>query len=563
MFEALPSHPDALTFRDRLVRACVETPAMGLVLHSVAGPSVLLATVEGTPLVFLAALESASPETLQAQVRQLLAAVDPGGTLTLVVVSGTSATIRAVRAEAPRLQLRRQRNVLHVTTDGVLTRVAGAGLAGLEDALRRARADPGFEPVDLSALMARQSHALRAERDFAAKLKQSRTFVTYALVCINAAMFAAQLFFGAEMRVLADDRLGALTQGGVLAGEWWRLWASTMLHGSILHLGFNMMALLSFAPLLETVLGRARFFCLYALSGLGGALLSATLHATGYSLGASGAIWGVMTGGAALVLRPQGLLPPLTRALLKRRVWVPIAINIALSFTPGIDLWSHLGGGLAGFLLVVSGLAVAGLSGQGAALAPRREGRGALAVALLLALGMGASVVAASVKGRPWELLAPPPAVEVPLEGTPLVQPVPGGTPLRERPSVGTSSRVFVAGSLLRDPLAIVVTVTPETAVPGDGEDELRARLANTPWENGKRDQDTTLVQRGLQPWAIDAFLQDNGVRAYRGYTLVGYPAGEPLAPMHVLVYVLVHPEAPAAWKALAADLATGTELRR
>jgi membrane associated rhomboid family serine protease len=74
------------------------------------------------------------------------------------------------------------------------------------------------------------------------------------------------------------------------------------------------------------------------------------------SVGASGAIWGLMAAGFGMVLRPGGPLPRLVAQRLRQRLLGVLAINGALSFLPGIDLWAHLGGGLAGFALAMGGL---------------------------------------------------------------------------------------------------------------------------------------------------------------------------------------------------------------
>jgi len=58
----------------------------------------------------------------------------------------------------------------------------------------------------------------------------------------------------------------------IAQGEWWRLLTSTLLHGSILHLLFNMYALYWLGPQLERSLGHVRFAALYILSALGGSV---------------------------------------------------------------------------------------------------------------------------------------------------------------------------------------------------------------------------------------------------------------------------------------------------
>src|SRR6185369_182404 len=127
------------------------------------------------------------------------------------------------------------------------------------------------------------------------------------------------------------------------------------------HLAVNMIALASFGPLLERLLGPRRYILLYGLSGLGAGLASALLRGPGVSVGASGAIWGLMAAGVGLALWPRGLLPLLRLDQARRRATFPLVINIAYSFSPGVDLWAHFGGGLVGFALMATGLITRGV----------------------------------------------------------------------------------------------------------------------------------------------------------------------------------------------------------
>lgn len=561
MFEALPSSPDALTLRNRLVKAFLEAEGSGLVLHSVAGPAALLTSLEGAHVVFVAALEGLPPAAIEEHVRALLEA-GGNGPLALIIVGGDERPLEALRGAADRTRGSRRRTIAFVTVDGRVRTLAGPPLPALEPAVARARAEPPLAQVDLSALAVAQSNALRQERDFALRLRATRPYASFALVALNATLFAAQLVFGGSGSLLADARMGALSQAGVVAGEWWRLWASTLLHGGLLHLVFNMVALLSLAPFLETVLGSARFFSLYALAGLGGALLSAALHADGYAVGASGAIWGVMGGSAALVLRPRGLVPPMTSGLLKRRAWVPIAVNVAISFLPGIDLWSHLGGGATGFVLVLAGAATAGLApvALGAPpLATRRITRlWPLASATLLAAAMLGSSTAAILRGRPWELRWPPPLIDVELAGAGLRQALPAGAEPREETRDGSPHRAFAWGDLRVDPLAVIVQIVP-SSVPSDAPEaavapELLQELTDAPIADGtKRLEEAFLDRRDGVTWARDAHVHANGVELHRACAILGG--------RFVLTTALLNPGAGGTWRRLVSSVVTGTAL--
>jgi len=127
----------------------------------------------------------------------------------------------------------------------------------------------------------------------------------------------------------------------IAQGEWWRLLTSTLLHGSILHLLFNMYALYWLGPQLERSLGHMRFAALYVLSALGGSVASywfSDLRTV--SVGASGAIFGLIT--ATIVIGRE------MRTDVSQLV-VLLGLNVVIGFLqPGIDWRAHFGGAVTG-----------------------------------------------------------------------------------------------------------------------------------------------------------------------------------------------------------------------
>jgi membrane associated rhomboid family serine protease len=148
---------------------------------------------------------------------------------------------------------------------------------------------------------------------------------------------------GANLRVVVP--------GGVIDGEYYRLFTSMFLHYGILHLLMNMWALWVLGRSLESVLGPVRFLALYLVSGLGGsvaALMFQNIYVQ--SAGASGAIFGLFAA-LIVVLRRMG------RSIAGV---VPILV-INLIFTisvPGISIAAHLGGMITGGI-VAAGIAYA------------------------------------------------------------------------------------------------------------------------------------------------------------------------------------------------------------
>ncbi len=135
---------------------------------------------------------------------------------------------------------------------------------------------------------------------------------------------------------------GVLHGFSVATGEWWRLFTGAFLHSGILHLGMNMLLLWFLSQELEPALGRVQFVLLYLTSLLGGSfgvLVASPLQPT---VGASGAVFGLM--GALIVFQLRA----------KQNPWQSgigglVLINVVLTFAlPGISIGGHIGGLLAG-----------------------------------------------------------------------------------------------------------------------------------------------------------------------------------------------------------------------
>jgi membrane associated rhomboid family serine protease len=132
---------------------------------------------------------------------------------------------------------------------------------------------------------------------------------------------------------------------GVSGGAYWQLATSVFSHVEVLHIAFNMLALYFLGPQLEAILGRARFLAIYLLSGLAGSTAVMWLsHSNGQTLGASGAIFGLM--GALLVV---GL--KLRANVQQLLFWIGINVVFTVSASSYISWQGHLGGLVGGALL--------------------------------------------------------------------------------------------------------------------------------------------------------------------------------------------------------------------
>ena len=166
--------------------------------------------------------------------------------------------------------------------------------------------------------------------------------VTYALIGINLAIFLLQYLGG--IKEVAGD-WGMWPVGIAVGGEWWRLLTGAFLHGSLLHIAFNMYILFALGPTLERVLGHGRYLLLYVLAALGGGVASyAFSEMRTVSVGASGAIFGLM---AALIVAGRRMRYDI------KQVVILLGINVVIGFmAPNVDWRAHLGG-------LVTGAAVA------------------------------------------------------------------------------------------------------------------------------------------------------------------------------------------------------------
>jgi len=172
-----------------------------------------------------------------------------------------------------------------------------------------------------------------------------RTPVTLLLLIAIAVGYVLQVVTGDQV-----TELGANFGPAIRDGQYWRLVTSMFLHGGLLHLALNGWALFQLGSLLELLMGSPRMLLIYFGSGIAGSLASATFTQKP-SVGASGAIFGLLGALIAFLLRRRGALTPQGKSILMQLVgWA--AINVFFGFsTPGIDNSAHLGGGAAGLLL--------------------------------------------------------------------------------------------------------------------------------------------------------------------------------------------------------------------
>ncbi|MFC5719723.1 rhomboid family intramembrane serine protease [Streptomyces gamaensis] len=166
--------------------------------------------------------------------------------------------------------------------------------------------------------------------------------VTKVILGINVAVWLAVLAAGDQL--VADLELFGRARTelfgpveGVAEGQWYRLLTSVFLHQSPMHIAFNMISLWWLGPPLEAALGRVRFVALYLLAGLGGSALTYLVADPAQpSLGASGAIFGLLGATAVLMRRLNYDMRPVIALLV---------LNLIFTFTWANIAWqAHIGG---------------------------------------------------------------------------------------------------------------------------------------------------------------------------------------------------------------------------
>lgn len=209
--------------------------------------------------------------------------------------------------------------------------------------------------------------------------------VTQAIIAICVVLFVAGGDFGTTSA--AGDswvyREGFLSGYLVNDGELWRLVTGGFLHSGLIHIGFNMILLWFLGSEIEGKLGSQRFGLVYATALLGGSF-GAIVQTQGPTVGASGAVFGLM-GYMVVEMRRQGMNP------FQSQIGFLILINVVLSFRDGVSWGGHFGG------LVFGALAAVVLH-EAARRGPRWAGPAALVAMCVVAI-IGAVVVSEPFPG--------------------------------------------------------------------------------------------------------------------------------------------------------------------
>jgi len=186
--------------------------------------------------------------------------------------------------------------------------------------------------------------------------------VTYAMLAICCVMYALSFvitmkFSGGEgaggglmnlggIATQVSYRLGASLPLAYNIGQPWRFVTAIFLHGSLIHIGFNMWVLMDIGPMVEELYGSARYLFLYVVTGVVGYLLSSSFGHL--SVGASGSLLGLV---GVLLAATTGRKNMAAQALRSSLIRWLIYIAVLGFISSGTDNFAHLGGVASGYAL--------------------------------------------------------------------------------------------------------------------------------------------------------------------------------------------------------------------
>jgi membrane associated rhomboid family serine protease len=184
---------------------------------------------------------------------------------------------------------------------------------------------------------------------------ESTITLTQVLLGANVAVFLAMALASGTIDNFpfpVSMRLGANYGPYTLTGEWWRVMTYMFLHGGIFHILINMWCLWSFGDLCESLYGRWTYLGIYLVTGVAGGLASAAWNPRVWSVGASGALFG-LTGAliASIYLGEFSVSAVSTKGTLTSLIfWA--ALSLIFGFTSQeIDNGCHVGGLVSGLAL--------------------------------------------------------------------------------------------------------------------------------------------------------------------------------------------------------------------
>ncbi|MDO9230361.1 MAG: rhomboid family intramembrane serine protease [Syntrophales bacterium] len=227
------------------------------------------------------------------------------------------------------------------------------------------------------------------KRAFAEVISLRRFDPVMAIIAVNAAFYLFSLLLNPGALGLSANPMTFLSPSGeslfllgatgtlpIAYGRWWTLISAAFLHGGILHIFFNMMALRQLAPFVLDAFGLHRFAILYVWTGVAGFFVS-YLAGVPFTIGASAPVCGLI---GAILYYGKSRGGFYGEAIYRQAMGWVVGLALFGLFIPGINNWAHGGG-------IVSGLLLAFITGY-------RERRKETSIHRIL--GTGSIVIAAA-----------------------------------------------------------------------------------------------------------------------------------------------------------------------
>ena len=176
-------------------------------------------------------------------------------------------------------------------------------------------------------------------------MPQLAPYVTYTIIGVTIlAYFLQWTSYGntfVEALIKSNDQ--------IRAGELWRLLTPALLHANLMHIGFNMYALLSFGTVLERHFGHGRFFLLYVLGAFAGNVMSFLMTKVD-SLGASTAIFGLVGAQGMFLVQNRKLFAGQFRSAIGNIIFIVVINLVVIGSIANVDNWGHVGGLVGGLI---------------------------------------------------------------------------------------------------------------------------------------------------------------------------------------------------------------------
>lgn len=181
-----------------------------------------------------------------------------------------------------------------------------------------------------------------------------RPIITYAILGVLVGIYVAMYLAGHGEVGRVAVQFGAKDNALIHSGQYWRLVTPIFLHGSLWHLLINGLSLYTFGSSMERIFGRRKFLIIFLLSGVSGNVLS-LLMSPSLSLGASGALFGLVGAGLVFPIRFRNRIPAAARSSILRQLSTVTILNLAIGFAfqGVIDNSAHIGGLVGGMITAV------------------------------------------------------------------------------------------------------------------------------------------------------------------------------------------------------------------